>query len=227
MIYLVSPLIYNGFYRFCNNFVKPFFENSRIQKSKNSEVLVEKIKNTHNFSLGLFSSVLSILSFSQIYSFIDFSDPVCQIYPETSIMSFIVLGFYLSKYWEWLDTAFLIIKNKKVSYLHYCHHSSTAFLSYMNTYYAGITPSYIYAVFLNTTVHFYMYFYYLSPNGILKKYKKWITVFQIFQHLYMIFSTFYIGKNCLDRIDMNVFVSTLCCYSFYLFAFLNFYLKTY
>ena len=221
MIWLLSPILYKGFVETCENFFKPFLRNSR---------LVEKIKNVHNFSLSVFSGAITILSGVEIYKQLpeySVDTIVCTYFEPTPSLLFIVYAFYLSKYWEWLDTFFLILKDKKVSTLHYYHHSSTPILSYVNTMYVTISPSYIYAVFLNCFVHTIMYWYYLYPRGFMRKHKRKITQLQIFQHIYMLFCTIYIGKNCMIEEMMITYYATIGCYSFYFLMFCKFYLKTY
>ena len=221
MIWLLSPFLYKGFVETCRNFVKPYFTNID---------LIERVKNIHNFSLSLFSGAITYLSGIEIYNQLpDYSinTIVCTSFQETPSLMFIVYAFYLSKYWEWIDTLFLILKDKRVSTLHYYHHSSTPILSYINTMYISISPSYIYAVFLNCLVHTIMYWYYLFPRGFMRKHKRKITQLQIFQHIYMLLCTVYIGRNCFDSEKNVVYYTTIGCYSFYFIMFCKFYLKSY
>ena len=221
MIWLVSPVLYKGFNEICKNIIKPNFKDNQ---------LIETIKNIHNFSLSVFSGIITYLSGVEIYNQLpDYSinTIVCKEFEQTPSLMFIVYAFYLSKYWEWIDTLFLILKDKKVSTLHYYHHSSTPVLSYINTMYISISPSYIYAVFLNCLVHTIMYWYYLFPKGIMRKHKRKITQIQIFQHIYMLFCTIYIGRNCIDDVQNVIYYTTISCYSFYFVMFCEFYLKSY
>ena len=219
MFWLLSPILYKGFFETCKNIIKPYFRDNDA---------IQRVKNIHNFSLSLFSGLLTYLSGVEIYNQLpDYSaDTIfCTVFEETPSLMFIVYAFYFSKYWEWLDTMFLVLKNKKVSTLHYYHHSSTPVLSYINTLYISISPSYIYAVFLNCLVHTIMYWYYLFPKGFMRKYKNKITQLQIVQHIYMLFCTYYANKNC--PLEKIIFFSNVICYSFYFFMFCKFYLKTY
>jgi hypothetical protein len=89
--------------------------------------------------------------------------------------------FYLSKYWEWLDTAFLIIGGKEISWLQYTHHMSTAILVYVNIS-PFVSSASLLACFTNTFVHVFMYYYYAFPRGFMRRYRQWITTIQIVQH---------------------------------------------
>ena len=220
-MWLISPLLYRGFIGVCNEVIVPALTNN---------YLIEKIKKIHNFSLSIFSGAITLLSGMEIYKQLpDYSldTIVCTVYEPTPSLLFIIYAFYISKYWEWLDTMFLILKNKKVSSLHYYHHSSTPILSYINTMYLGISPSYIYAVFLNCFVHTIMYWYYLYPYGFMRKHKRKITQLQILQHVYMLFCTVYIGQNCMIEEMSITYYTTISCYSFYFIMFYKFYITNY
>lgn len=219
MIWLLSPVLYGGFFETCKNVIKPYFRDND---------LIVRLRNIHNFSLSFFSGILTYLSGIEIYNQLpDYSTKsiFCTVFEETPSLMFIVHAFYFSKYWEWLDTMFLVLKDKKVSTLHYYHHSSTPVLSYINTLYVSISPNYIYAVFLNCFVHTLMYWYYLFPKGYMRKYKNKITQIQIFQHFIMLLCIIYSKSEC--PTDNLVFYSNISCYSFYLFMFSKFYLKNY
>jgi len=66
--------------------------------------------------------------------------------------------FIFSKYFELLDTAFLVARKRKVSFLHWYHHCSV--LLYCWHAYVWEMPTGIYFVTMNYSVHAIMYFYY-------------------------------------------------------------------
>ena len=44
---------------------------------------------------------------------------LCQPFDETNVIHATAWAFYYSKYWEWLDTMFMILAKKPVSWLQY------------------------------------------------------------------------------------------------------------
>jgi hypothetical protein len=89
--------------------------------------------------------------------------------------------FTYSKYAELLDTAFLVLRKKKVSFLHWYHHCSVLMYCWHATYWE--MPSGIYFVAMNYSVHAIMYFYYFLA-GVCKQPPKWalfVTTLQLSQ----------------------------------------------
>lgn len=90
------------------------------------------------------------------------------------------LLFYLSKYWELVDTMLLIVKGRSPSYLQVYHHAMTIVCAYgMQASHASVT--FVFVGF-NATVHAVMYAYYaLTVLGFKFKMKSAITSMQIIQ----------------------------------------------
>lgn len=88
--------------------------------------------------------------------------------------------YYLSKYYEFLDTTLLVIKLKTTSFLHVFHHAIVVIMAWLwvdqaqTLQWGGLLT--------NTGVHVVMYYYYyLTSQRLSPWWKKYITTFQIVQ----------------------------------------------
>lgn len=90
--------------------------------------------------------------------------------------------FYLSKFYELLDTVLMVLKKRRLNFLHVYHHCIVIplFYVYMTT---GMVSQWILVV-ANSTVHVLMYYYYaMSTAGRTVWWKKYITQAQIVQFI--------------------------------------------
>lgn len=93
---------------------------------------------------------------------------------------FWIYVFYLSKYYEWVDTVLLCLKKNQLTFLHVYHHWVTMLLVWNCL--ENLIPIQWCAELLNCFVHILMYYYYFLMS--LKKrvwWKKYITIMQIIQ----------------------------------------------
>lgn len=191
----------------------------------------------HNFLLLSFSAMVFYESWAVVYdsytnkgmmsTYCDYA--IGEQYMWKAGMGRLGFLFYLSKYYEFLDTAILIVKQKKVSLLQSYHHAGAVLVMWGLCY----TEASVVVAFvgLNSAIHTAMYFYYLlSACGIRLPGKSNITTAQIIQFFIGIFVTlrmFFMGEAC-QRNDQLIALAVAHVYVVPLIAlFANFYIKSY
>lgn len=108
--------------------------------------------------------------------------------------------FYLSKYWEFVDTWILVLKGKGANFLQVYHHSGIVFV--MHGAVASQSAWLLFVVLLNAFIHTLMYTYFtiktLAPHVEMKS-AKYLTMAQIGQFLIGMASTYgvlFMGQAC-------------------------------
>ena len=140
--------------------------------------------------------------------------------------------FVWSKVIEFGDTAFIILRKQKLSFLHWYHHAMTVVCVF--TYFPGMVVINRWTGSMNFFVHSFMYSYYT-----LRAFGFWvprpvafsITVLQITQMLIGFYVTVYelamklAGTPC--KISMGESVFSFLVYFSYFLLFINFFIRTY
>jgi len=88
--------------------------------------------------------------------------------------------FYLSKYYELLDTVFLVLRGRPLSFLHTFHHTVVVLVCWLAVHDAQ-AMGWI-TVLNNTFVHIFMYYYFgATVSGQKLWWRPWVTRIQILQ----------------------------------------------
>jgi len=139
--------------------------------------------------------------------------------------------FFLSKFYEFIDTFILILRKKPTTFLHCFHHFITAFLCWIGLY-TNMSVQWV-VVIPNSTVHVFMYYYYFAQTlGYDVWWKVYLTSAQIVQFVFDIMGIsawwyyyLYLGVKCTG--DPRALLFSYIVLTSFLVLFLNFYRHTY
>ncbi|ORZ39703.1 ELO family [Catenaria anguillulae PL171] len=141
----------------------------------------------HNLSLCIFSAWV-FLGTAPIYARNLFREPSIETWCDVNgsfwaeSLGYFTWVFYLSKYWEILDTVVLLAKGKKSSLLQSYHHFGAIVCMHINFYTSSTAVTFF--VLFNSFIHTLMYAYFsLMTIGIRPPGKKYLTRMQISQFL--------------------------------------------
>lgn len=199
-------------------------------ETKATKPTFDSLRLLHNMGLSITSLVLLVgITYCAFESrkYESVHAALCSPFRNRELVLLVGRCFYLSKYWEWLDTAFLITSGKKISWLQYTHHMSTAILVFVNIS-PYVSSASVLACFTNTFVHVFMYFYYAFPRGFMKQYRQWITTIQIVQHCMCLsgFIYIYFHLDGCATTPLGIYMA-LALYAMYLTFFVMFYIVQY
>ncbi|KAJ2083417.1 hypothetical protein H4R24_000796 [Coemansia sp. RSA 988] len=136
--------------------------------------------------------------------------------------------FYISKFYELLDTAIIIAKGRKASFLQIYHHAGVIVIMFLANYYSSAAS--IFIVWENAGVHTIMYAYYaLTAVGINPPGKQYLTSLQIFQFLFgQSFVLLYLVTPKCQSSSQSIWLWALTAYLLPLiYLFVQFFSKTY
>jgi len=146
----------------------------------------KKVMGGYNWLMAALSFGMFIASAVDIYRTALFS-PVCGHLFNQPIYRMAHRVFYFSKFIEYLDTFWLYVMNKPVSWLQWIHHIGAAWLMFCTDTY-GSDCSWPFLHF-NSFIHTWMYTYYALSltrtdlRGFLEKIKPVVTISQIIQFI--------------------------------------------
>jgi len=132
------------------------------------------------FSLMMFSGQLyetyqasQQMGFQAVFCWQDQGTPTGKLY-------FWAYLFYLSKFYELIDTVLLALKKKPLDFLHCYHHAIVPYAASVG--FRGWYMPIITGTLFNSLVHVLMYYYYMQASlGNTVWWKRYLTVFQIVQ----------------------------------------------
>uniref|UniRef100_A0A1D1Z6J7 very-long-chain 3-oxoacyl-CoA synthase n=1 Tax=Anthurium amnicola TaxID=1678845 RepID=A0A1D1Z6J7_9ARAE len=206
------------------------------------EIKAKALFQLHNFALTAVSLALALLFVEQMFPILYNNGLFYAICNDGAWTQKLELLYYLNnlvKYWEFLDTMFLVLRKKQLEFLHWYHHSMTAALCFSQL--IGRTSVSWVPITLNLIVHVFMYYYYFrAASGARIWWKKYLTSMQIGQFIadlvfvyfctYTYFSERYFAwmpnaGSCAGHSYAAVFGCVLL--SSYLLLFIQFFKKTY
>jgi len=175
-----------------------------LQVDPNS-VIFRSLIALHNLALAIFSGVCAWNSWRVVLQH-GFDRGFMAVYCDTDgslwhnglgAWSFI---FYISKYYEFMDTWVLVLKGKPASFLQVYHHTGIALIMWCAV--ASQSAWLLFVVLLNSVIHTLMYTYFLiktiSPKTEIRA-ARYLTMAQITQFLTGIACTtgiFFLGNDC-------------------------------
>jgi elongation of very long chain fatty acids protein 6 len=185
-----------------------------------------------NIILAIYSGISSyyMMPFllQEIYQ-LGFKKSVCDnTYTYNDNISYIIVFFGLSKFMEFIDTLFIVLRKSKLEFLHYYHHIMTCIYTWCAIYINSSIGKYFTTI--NLLVHTLMYASLSFNITIFKKYKKLITTLQVIQMLFCIYIILYWIDNCkiLYNIEHHIIhIMGLIMYYSYLLLFINLYITLY
>ena len=122
------------------------------------------------------------------------TDPDLEIYDSLQFWFYI---YYLSKYYEMIDTFILILKKKNLIILHVWHHAIMMYFGWLWT--DSKWTLVWYGMTFNTFVHVLMYYYYfVATYGKRPWWRKYLTTLQLIQFFTVFFFIFYWLFTCLN-----------------------------
>lgn len=136
--------------------------------------------------------------------------------------------FYVSKYYEYIDTFLIYLQGKQPIFLQKYHHIG-AVLSWHLMYYYKVDMI-MSASLLNSFVHSIMYTYYLASIlkiNYIKKIKKIITTLQLIQ-FFVLYSNFYLYRPPIETVFNYGIINLFALYGLgVIYLFLDFYNREY
>ena len=155
-------------------------------------ILTKYMKNRKPYSLKYLMLIynnaqilLNVYMIYGLYPVISFPNIYGINKPYTSYLRYFVYIHYLSKYFDYFDTLFIILRGKErlqLSFLHVYHHSSIGIIWGILLHYGHGNGTASFGCLINSIIHLFMYSHYLYTSlGYNNPLKKYITQSQLLQ----------------------------------------------
>ncbi|KAG4103386.1 GNS1/SUR4 membrane protein [Neocallimastix lanati (nom. inval.)] len=241
----VSPFTTNKevFIGFCTYFVIIFGIQAIMRKFNVKPLQLKWLFFVHNCILTVVSAALLTGFAYNLFPIMrkhGILYAMCNVGSYTQQMELLYYLNYLVKWWELIDTLFLVLKRKKLGFLHVYHHSFTMVLCYVELV-GRVSVAWV-VITINLAIHVVMYYYYARTSIIKKRvwWKKYLTTMQIVQfiidiaiiyfvvianNLYKFFPNFIFAFPCAGTDFAHIFGCMIV--TSYLFLFIDFFKETY
>jgi elongation of very long chain fatty acids protein 6 len=199
-----------------------------------------------NAGLAIFSIIGSVVTIPYLISHLyDYGiiKTICHnnfsFVPSIALVSYL---FSISKYVEFIDTIFIVLRKKELIFLHYYHHIATMIFCQFAGYYMSLALASkdltneihnTYAVlfgFINYLIHAFMYSYYTIMATKLVRIPRWIsisiTASQIIQMIIGCYIHYVFYTSCWDS-TYNLFYIGIIMYFSYFCLFVHYFIKRY
>ncbi|TPX37517.1 very-long-chain 3-oxoacyl-CoA synthase [Synchytrium microbalum] len=154
------------------------------QIMKNYQPFVLKVPIfLHNLIMSVASAILFVLIMEPLIPMLyerGLNYSVCNKEAYTPRLELLYYFNFLFKIWEFIDTAFIVLRKRPLEFLHVYHHSATALMAFM--FVVKPQSSLWFYILINLFVHVLMYYYFaVTALSIKIWWKKYLTTMQIIQ----------------------------------------------
>jgi len=230
---IVATALYLGFV----HVLAPMYAKSCRPLSPRAAHILNEVLKAWNLSLAFLSLCMflgmMIPLVSKGFRF-GLQDHICDPYRRRWSGSewFWVAIFGFSKFFELLDTLFLVVRNRPITFLHWYHHASVLLYTWYAIQWKN-SLGYVFAP-VNAFVHGIMYWYYYRRGcGVLVTYDRFVTQIQISQMFVGLVSNalwlfwWITDETCTAEQPYLSVAMTFVMYGSYAYLFLTMYLERY
>ena len=162
----------------------------------------------HNVALAVFSAWVMINTWPMLYNYLMVPYKTEEVFWDSQIGYWAII-FYISKYYEFIDSWILVLKSKVPSFLQVYHHAGVVYAMYFAC--TSKANWIIYMVCLNSFIHTLMYTYYavatVQRKNFFTPYASILTTMQITQFIIGIVASApsYFDINCSEPVKTSLF----------------------